>query len=128
MNEATFCDTPRRSRSFRYSASDVQVISYLMSPICSTARFFIASLSGPIELPSPKTWSVTPWRMSPCDRPSTSSDSVAHDSMLMNPGATARPDASTTVAARAPVRSPTTAMRSPWMATSARRPGAPVPS
>ena len=60
----------------RYSPSVVQVMSYLMSPCCSTRRFFIASLSGPIELPSPKISSVTPCRMSPCERPSAISDSV----------------------------------------------------
>jgi hypothetical protein len=27
-------------------------------------------LSGPIDQPSPITSSVTPWRMSPCERPS----------------------------------------------------------
>ena len=70
------------------------MISYFTSPICSTTRFFMASFSGPIELPSPKICVVTPWRISPCERPSTSSDSVDHDSMLMKPGATARPDAS----------------------------------
>ena len=71
---------------------------------------------------------VTPCRISPCERPSTSSDSVDHDSMLMKPGATARPLASMTVAAVAPPRSPTAAIRSPRMPTSAARPAAPVPS
>ena len=99
-----------------------------MSPISSTMRFFMASLSGPIELPSPKISSVTPWRMSPCDRPSASSDSVAHESMLMKPGATARPAASMVVLAVSAERSPTRSMRSPLMPTSARRPGDPVPS
>ena len=62
-------------------------------------RFFMASLSGPIELPSPKISSVTPCRISPCDRPSASSESVDHDSMLMKPGATASPAASIVVLA-----------------------------
>ena len=66
-------------------------MSYLMSPCSSTIRFFISSVSGPIELPSPKISSVTPWRMSPCERPSAISDSIAQDSMLMKPGTTARP-------------------------------------
>src|SRR5687767_15069097 len=66
--------------------------------------------------------------MSPCDRPSTSSDSVAHDSMLMKPGVTASPFASTTVPAGAPVRSPRATMRSPRMARSVRLPALPVPS
>ena len=57
--------------------------------------------AAPSSCPRRRSACVTPWRMSPCERPSTSSDSVAHDSMLMNPGATARPVASTTVAARA---------------------------
>ena len=65
-----------------------------MSPCCSTISFFIASLSGPIDSPSPMTSSVTPWRMSLCERPSSISDSLAQLSMLMKPGATARPRAS----------------------------------
>ena len=129
MNDATFCETPRRSSSCRYSASVVHVMSNLMSPICSTHRAASSpSFSGPIDQPSPKICVVTPWRISPCERPSTISDSVDHDSMLMKPGATASPAASTTVVAAAPARSPTLAMRSPRMPTSARRPGAPVPS
>ena len=59
-NDATFCDTPRRSSPRRYSDSVVHVISNLMSPICSTARRFIAAFSGPMELPSPKICVVTP--------------------------------------------------------------------
>ena len=59
-NDATFCDTPRRSSSCRYSDSVVHVMSNFRSPICSTIRFFIASFSGPIELPSPKICVVTP--------------------------------------------------------------------
>ena len=41
-----------------------------------------------------------PWRISPCDRPSAISESVDQDSMLMKPGATARPVASTIVGGR----------------------------
>ena len=52
-----------------------------------------------MDQPSPMICVVTPWRISPCDLPSTSSDSVDQDSMLMKPGATARPRASTTVSA-----------------------------
>ena len=59
-----------------------------------------ASLSGPIE-PSPKTSSVTPWRITPCDRPSSISDVSEWLSMLMKPGATARPVASTSWRPRA---------------------------
>ena len=103
-------------------------MSNLRSPICSVIRRFIASLSGPIDDPSPKICVVTPWRISPWERPSTSSDSVDHDSMLMNPGATAMFVASMDDAARAEARSPTAAMRSPRMPTSARRPGLPLPS
>ena len=88
----------------------------------------MASLAGPIELPSPKTSSVTPWRMSPSERPSTMSDSVAQLSMLMKPGDTAMPEASSTCAACAPERSPTAAMRSPRMATSPTTGGEPEPS
>ena len=43
------------------------------------------------------TSSVTPWRTSDSPRPSKASDSVACDSMLTKPGATASPRASTMV-------------------------------
>src|SRR6187549_780271 len=99
-----------------------------MSPCCARMRAFISAVRGPIESPSPKISVVTPWRMSPWERPSAMSDSVAHESMLMKPGATARPRASTVARAFARARSPTAAMRSLRMPTSARRPGAPVPS
>ena len=89
---------------------------------------FMRSLSGPIELPSPKISSVTPWRMSLCERPSTSSDSVAHESMLMKPGATARFVASIVTRALAVPRLPMLAIRSPLIATSTTRPGLPEPS
>ena len=127
-NEATLGAIPRRSRWARYSASVVHSISYLKSPCWARARAFISGVSGPSDQPSPKISVVTPWRMSPCDRPSAISDSVAHESMFTKPGATARPRASTTVAAFALPRLPMAAMRSPRMPTSARRPGAPVPS
>ena len=127
-NDATLGATPRRSSSSRYSASVVQVMSYRMSPCSAMRRRFISLVSGPIDEPSPKISVVTPWRMSPCERPSTRSDSVAQESMLTKPGATARPVASTTAGASAADRSPTAAIRSPRMPTSARTPGAPVPS
>ena len=75
-------------------------MSYRMSPWRSTISSFIASLSGPIDSPSPKTSSVTPWRMSLCDRPSSISDSLAQHIMLMKPGATARPVTSISTGAR----------------------------
>ena len=108
--DATFCATPRLSSSFRYSASVVQVMSYLRSPWALRRRCFISSVSGPIESPSPMIWVVTPCRISPCDRPSTSSVSVDHESMLMNPGATVRFVASTIVGAVAAERSRTAAI------------------
>ena len=49
-------------------------------------------------------------------------------SMLMKPGATVRPLASTSLVAVAGPSAPTAAMRCPWMATSAATPGAPLPS
>jgi hypothetical protein len=102
----------------RYSPSVVQVTSNLMSPCCSTCSFFIASLSGPMDHPSPITSSVTPCRMSLWARPSAISVSVAQLSMLTNPGATAMPRASTSVFALALPRFSTLMMRSPWTATS----------
>ena len=52
---------------------------------------------------------VTPWRISLCERPSSISDSVDHESMLMKPGATASPFASMTVFAFAPANCGTNA-------------------
>lgn len=49
-----------------------------------------------MDQPSPMTSSVTPWRMSLCDRPSSISDSLDQLIMLMKPGATAWPSASIT--------------------------------
>ena len=46
-------------------------VSWKLSPESSRAsNFLLDALSGPIELPSPKTWSVTPCLSSPSDRPS----------------------------------------------------------
>ena len=45
--------------------------AYLMSPWRSVSRRTISSLYGPIELPSPMTSSVTPWRMSLSPAPSS---------------------------------------------------------
>jgi hypothetical protein len=128
MKLATFCDTPFFSSVERYSASVVQVTSYRRSPWPSFILRFISGVSGPIEEPSPMIWVVTPCRTSPCDRPSTSRESVDHDNMLMKPGATARPLASTRRPAVAAARSPTAAIRSPRRPTSVTRAGAPVPS
>jgi hypothetical protein len=81
-----------------------------------------------MELPSPKTSVVTPWRISLCDRPSAMSDSVDQDSMLMKPGATARPFASTTVRAPPLRPGPTAVILSPTIPTSALRGPPPSPS
>ena len=81
-----------------------------------------------MDQPSPKISIVTPCFVSDMPRPSTSSDSVAHDSMLMNPGATAMPLASSVARDCASDRSPTAATRSPIRPTSARRPSPPLPS
>ena len=81
-----------------------------------------------MEKPSPITCRVTPWRRSLWPRPSTSSDSVDQDSMLMKPGATALPVASISRRAVPAAFGPTYAMRSPRMATSPATPGDPLPS
>jgi hypothetical protein len=117
-NEATFGEMPFFSSISMYSPSVVQLMGYLMSPCCSTASFFMASLSGPMEAPSPMTSRVTPWRMSLWPRPSWISESVAQLSMLMKPGETASPLASTSIFPLAPPRLPIFAMRSPRSATS----------
>ena len=49
-----------------------------------------------MDQPSPMTSSVTPWRISLCEAPSSINDSFDQLIMLMNPGATARPSASIT--------------------------------
>jgi hypothetical protein len=98
-----------------------------MSLLSWNASSFMASFIGPMDWPSPMTSSVTPWRMSLCDRPSSISDSVAQLSMLMKPGATARPLASMVFAA-APVSSPIAAMRSPLMPISAWKGAPPSPA
>src|SRR2546428_383972 len=87
----------------------------------------MASVYGPADHPSPKTSRVTPWRMSLCERPSTMSDPNAHDSMLMNPGATARPRASTS-SVPLPSTRPTALMRSPSIARSPSNGSPPPPS
>ena len=87
----------RCSRYRKYSASVAHLISYLMSPWSRRIRSLMRSLSGPIENPSPMIWVVTPWRISLCERPSSMSDSVDQESMLMKPGATAIPLASTII-------------------------------
>ncbi len=68
--EATFIDTPFFSSSARYSPSVVHSTGYLRSTCCATRSCFICGVSGPIDSPSPITCSVTPWRSSPCPRPS----------------------------------------------------------
>ena len=104
---ATLGAIPRRSSVPRYSPSVVQVIGYLMSPSRSRASRFISGVSGPIDQPSPITSSVTPCRMSLWPRGSSSSDSLAQLSMLMKPGATAKPLASIRRVAAAVVDGPT---------------------
>ena len=59
--------------------------------------------------------------MSPCDRPSAISDVSEWLSMLMNPGATARPVARSPARPRAPSTSPRATMRSPSIAESSTR-------
>ena len=81
-----------------------------------------------MDSPSPMISSVTPWRMSPWDLPSSISDSLAQLSMLMKPGATARPVTSSSTWPRALDKSPIAATVSPLIATSAVTGAAPVPS
>ena len=91
--------------------------------------FFIRGLSGPIDTPSPNTSSVTPWRMSPCERPSCQQrhrgpaqhvDEARRDGHARARRCLAWPWPGSS--------SPIAAMRSPAIATSASTPGAPVPS
>ena len=77
---------------------------------------------------SPNTASVTPWRMPLCERPSAISAVSEWFNISMNPGATARPVASTSCRPRVPPSSPRAAMRSPRIATSSTTPGDPLPS
>ena len=128
MNDATLVAMPLCTRCSRYSLSVVQGISNSMSPCCSSCSARMLSFTGPMEEPSPKTSSVTPCRMSPCERPSSMRDSVAQLSMLMKPGATASPDASISILAEAALKSPRVTMVSPAIAMSSGAPSAPVPS
>ncbi|MNC88464.1 hypothetical protein D3C83_42800 [compost metagenome] len=91
----------------------VHATSYLTSPWNCRSSAFIVSLSGPIDVPSPITSSVTPWRMSLCERPSSISDSFDQHIILIKPGAMASPAASITVGAEALLRSPIAAIVSP---------------
>ena len=88
----------------------------------------VASLTGAADPPSPVTSEVMPWRI--LDSAELSASSVISDwpSMSMKPGATTWSAASIRRRAVAFERSPTAAMRSPAMPTSARNQGAPVPS
>jgi len=125
--DAMFGEMPPAAIVSSACASVVHVMSYLMSPCCSSCSRRMVSLSGPSDHPSPKTSSVTPWRMSLCERPSAMSDVVAQLSMLMNPGATARPAAS--ISARPRSRTaPMVVMRSLSIATSAANGVPPDPS
>ena len=74
------------------------------------------------------TSSVTPWRISLCEAPSSINDSCDQLIMLMNPGATARPSASITWWAATRPTSPTAAIRSLLIATSPTFGGRPLPS
>src|SRR4051812_12737568 len=69
-----------------------------------------------------------PCLSSPMERPSTIRDTSEWDSMLMKPGATARPFASIDAGALADLRSPMAVMRSPVIPMSACTGGLPVPS
>ena len=126
-NEAMFGEIPRAAIVSSASASVVQLMSYLMSPCCSVCSRRIVSFTGPRDQPSPKTSSVTPWRISDCERPSAMSDVVAQLSMLMKPGATARPAASISVSPRSRTV-PIAAMRSLSIAMSAAYGAPPEPS
>jgi hypothetical protein len=88
------------------------------------------AVSGPIESPSPITSSVTPCRSPPCERPSSISESVDHDSMFTKPGATASPFASSVVVAagRASPSCRTATIRSPRIATAPSNGSPPPPS
>ena len=120
--------TPVASRCSRYSASVVHDTPNLRSPWFVRIADFMSSLSGPIDVPSPKISSVTPCLMSLIARRSTSNVRVAQLSMLMNPGATAMPFASMTCAAVPLTSRPTATMLSPWIATSPTNGRPPVPS
>jgi hypothetical protein len=100
----------------------------LMSPCCSVSFLFMASVRGPIEVPSPMISSATPRRMSLCDRPSSISARLAQLSMLMNPGATAIPCASSSTRPCSLGNGPIAAMLCPVTARSPANGGLPLPS
>ncbi len=80
-----------------------------------------------MDSPSPKISSVTPWRISLCDRPSANRPHSL-DIMLMNPGAITSPRTSRSIFPRAPETSPTFAIVSPLIATPPAMHGDPLPS
>ena len=103
-----------------------------MAPAAPAGSARIAALSGPREVPSPKTSRVTPWRTSLWPRPSANSpDSLPI--MLTKPGATAQPPASSSIRPRpaapgAPPAGQRAAIVSPRTARSPGYGGAPLPS
>ena len=78
--------------------------------------------------PSPNTSSVTPWRISPCEFPSSNNVTGDQLSMLMNPGETAMPLASISFFAFSFDRSPINAMVSLLIPISALNCSPPFPS
>src|SRR5215213_155781 len=77
---------------------------------------------------SPNICVVTPCLISLRDRGSTIKDDSECESMLMKPGATAWPVASMITGELARLKLPTAVMRSPFIPTSARLGGRPLPS
>ncbi len=102
-----------------------------MYRVCwDTMRSRMASVSGPIDQPSPITWVVTPWVSSDIPRLSMSRLEYEWLNMFTKPGATASPVASSTVpdSSASPALGPISTMRSPATHTLAATPSEPEPS
>ena len=119
---------PFFSKNCRYPPKVFHSILYLISPCASIACFFMAVFNGPILSPSPITSSVTPWRISLWERPSSIRLSLAQLSMLIKPGDTAIPFASVSFLPVAAERLPIKAMVSALMPISALYGFSPLPS
>ena len=111
-----------------YSPSVFQLTLNLKMGCSCCISFFMFALSGPILSPSPNTSRVTPSRNSPCDLPSSIRETGDQLSILIKPGDTALPFASTSDLADSPERSPMKAIVSFLIPISALNGLPPFPS
>src|SRR5439155_670186 len=116
-----------RSRR-KYPERSVQSIFSLYLRSQGSCSWIQAAFIGAGEMPSPVSSVVIPWRTFDSSRGSISTLSSLCPRRSMNPGAIARSRSSTRRFVFSRERSPTAAMLSPRIPTSARNHGDPVPS